>query len=206
MLSLNGSIWLLRGKKATCRDLWSWITYDWSVDNLFCKTLYHIANSARGQDEVNPVFWFATCAGMMGPPSFARDSPNWSNARKLTKFVTFGQCWHIHRKKINEPLGFIVLQTQLAFTIGSRNEQAILAPYQSEIFCYTMNPLMIKPREYNISWTSLHGQDYWILASFFFYPFTDRVFVSVHKNAKIKKKEKKRTRPTSSHFGPMLGQ
>ena len=57
----------------------------------------------------------------------------------------------IHRKKINDPLGFIVLQTQLAFSIGSRNKQAILDSYQSEIFCYTMNPLMIKPREYKLS-------------------------------------------------------
>ena len=47
-------------------------------------------------------------------------------------------------KKIKDPLGFIVLQTQLPFTIGSRNEQAILDSYQSEIFCHTMNPLMIK--------------------------------------------------------------
>ncbi|RMX37867.1 hypothetical protein pdam_00007087 [Pocillopora damicornis] len=55
------------------------------------------------------------------------------------------------KKKRNDPLGFIVLQTQLAFTIGSRNKQAILDSYQSEIFCYTMNPLMIKPREYKLS-------------------------------------------------------
>ena len=48
----------------------------------------------------------------------------------------------IHRKKINDPLGFIVLQTQLAFSIGSRNKQAILDSYQSEIFCYTMNLLL----------------------------------------------------------------
>ena len=164
---------LLRGKKATCRDLWSWngIIYDWSVDILLCKSLYHIASSARGQDEVNPVFWLATWAGMMGPPSPARDSPYWCHVRKLTKFVTFGQCRHIHRKKINDPLGFIVLQTQLAFTIGSRNKQAILDSYQSEIFFYTMNPLMIKPREYKLSWPSLFGQDDWILASFFFYLF-----------------------------------
>ena len=164
---------LLRGKKATCRDLWSWngIIYDWSVDILLRKSLYHIASSARGQDEVNPVFWLATWAGMMGPPSPARDSPYWCHVRKLTKFVTFGQCRHIHRKKINDPLGFIVLQTQLAFTIGSRNKQAILDSYQSEIFFYTMNPLMIKPREYKLSWPSLFGQDDWMLASFFFYLF-----------------------------------
>ena len=98
---VNGSIWLLSGKKATCRDLWSWngIIYDWSVDILLRKSLYHIASSARGQDEVNPVFWLATWAGMMGPPSPARDSPYWCHVRKLTKFVTFGQCRHIHRKK-----------------------------------------------------------------------------------------------------------
>ena len=48
---------------------------------------------------------------------------------------------------------------------------------------------MIKPKEHKLSWTSLHGQDYWILASFFFYLFTDREFVSVHKNAKKKKKK-----------------
>ena len=64
-------------------------------------------------------------------------SPKWASA--------------IRRKKINDPLGFIVLQTQLAFTIGSRNKQAILDSYQSEIFFYTMNPLMIKPREYKLS-------------------------------------------------------
>ena len=184
ILWLGGSIWLLRGKKATCRDPWPWngIIYDWSVEILLSKSLYHIANSARGQDEVNPVFWLATWAGIMGPPSPARDSPYWSHARKLTKFVTFGQC----RKKINDPLGFIVLQTQLAFTIGSRNKQAILDSYQSEIFFYTMNPLMIKPREYKLSWPSLFGQDDWILASFFFYFFLDREFVSVPKNAKKK--------------------
>ena len=42
----------------------------------------------------------------------------------LEKFVTFGQCRHIHRKKINDPPGFIVLQAQLAFTISSQNNQA----------------------------------------------------------------------------------
>ena len=70
-----------------------------------------------------------------------------------------------------------MLQAQLAFTIGSRNKQAILDSYQSEIFCYTMNPLMIKPREYKLSWPSLYGQDDWILASFFFFFFMDRDFV-----------------------------
>ena len=45
---------------------------------------------------------------------------------------------------------------------------------------------MIKPREYKLSWPSLYGQDYWILASFVFYFFMDRDFVSVHKNAKKK--------------------
>ena len=140
------------------------IRYDWSVDILLCKP---------GHD---------------GPTLARSDSPYWSHARKVTNFVTFGQCLHIHtHKKINDPPGFIVLQTQLAFTIGSRNEQAILDSYQSEIFCYTMNPLMIKPREYKLSWPSLYGQDYWILASFFFYFFMDRDFVSVHKNAKKKK-------------------
>ena len=92
-------------------------------------------------------------------------------------------------KKINDPPGFIVLQTQLAFTIGSRNKQAILDSYQSEIFCYTMNPLMIKPREYKLSWPSLFGQDDWILALFFFNFFMDRDEVLVHKDAKKKKKE-----------------
>ena len=57
----------------------------------------------------------------------------------------------MHRKKINDPHGFIVLQTQLAFTIGSRNEKAILDSYQSEIVCYTMNPLTIKLGEYKLS-------------------------------------------------------
>ena len=172
---------------------------DWSVDILLRKSLYHIANSARGQDEVNPVFWLATWAGMMGLPSPALDSPYWPHARKLTKFVTFGQCRHIHRKKINDPLGFIVLQTQLAFTIGSRNKQAILDSYQSEIFFYTMNPLMMKPREYKLSWPSLFGQDDWMLASFFFYLFTDRDFVSVHKNAKKKKKNSPNIQPFWPH-------
>ena len=148
---------------------------------------------------MNPVFWLATWAGMMGPPSSARDSPYWSHARKLTKFVTFGQCWHIHRKKNKRASWVYCAANTVGFHYRLSNEQAILDPYQSEIFCYTMNLLMIKPREYNISWTSLHGQDYWILASSFFYLFTDRVFVSVHKNAK-------KTRPTSSYFDLTLGQ
>ena len=46
---------------------------------------------------------------------------------------------------------------------------------------------MIKPREYELSGSSLYGQDYWMLASFFFYFFVDRDFVSVHKNATTKK-------------------
>ena len=52
-----------------------------------------------------------------------------------------------------------------------------------------MNPLMIKPREYKLSWPSLYGQDYWILASFFFYFFMDRDFISVHKKSEKKKKK-----------------
>ena len=61
---------------------------------------------------------------------------------------------------------------------------------------------MIKPREYKLSWPSLFGQDDWILALFFFNFFMDRDEVSVHKDAK----KKKRTRPISSHFDLMLGQ
>ena len=80
----------------------------WLVSRyLFCKSLYHIVNSARGQDDVNPVFWLATWAGMMGPPSHARDSAYWSHARKLTKFITFGRCWHAHRKKQTTLLGLL---------------------------------------------------------------------------------------------------
>ena len=133
-------------------------------------------------------------------PSPARDSPYWYRARKLTKFVTFRQCRHIHKKKINDPLGFIVLQKQLAFTVSSRNRQVILDSHQSEIFCYTMNPLMFKSREYKFSWPSLFGQDDWILASFFFYFFLDWEFVSVPKNVK------KKTRPICSHFDLTLVQ
>ena len=119
----------------------------------------------------------------------------------LTLFVTFGQCLHTHRKKINDPPEFIVLQTQLAFTIGSRNKQAILDSYQSEIFCYTMNPLMIKPREYKLSWPSLYGQDYWILASFF------STFLWTKTSSRsIKTQKKKGTRLISSHFDLTLGQ
>ena len=44
-------------------------------------------------------------------------SPKWASA--------------IHRKKINDPLGFIVLQTQLAFSIGSRNKHLILIKEKS---------------------------------------------------------------------------
>ena len=129
----------LAWKKATCRDLWSWngIRYD--------KSLYHIANSARGQDQVNPMFWLDTWADKISPPSPARDSPCWYRARKLTKFVTFRQCRHIHKKKINDPLGFIVLQKQLAFTVSSRNRQVILDSHESEIFCYTMHALISFP-------------------------------------------------------------
>ena len=60
-----------------------------------------------------------------------------------------------------------MLQKQLAFTLDSRNKQVILDSYQSEIFCYTMNPGYY-PR--------------------FFTFFSDRDFISVPKNAKKKKK------------------
>ena len=49
---------------------------------------------------------------------------------------------------------------------------------------------MIKPREYKLSWPSLFGQDDWILASFFFYFFLDRDFVSVPKNVKQQQQQK----------------
>ena len=189
---------LLRGKKATCRDLWSWngIIYDRSVDILLCKSLYHIASSARGQDEVNPVFWLGTWAGMMGPPSPARDSPYWCHVRKLTKFVTFGQCRHIHRKKINDPLGFIVLQTQLAFSIGSRNKQAILDSYQSEIFCHTINPLMTKPREYKTKLVQSRWLDISLVLFLLFYG--PRLRLSPQKRKK-KKKELGNVQPFWPH-------
>ena len=101
--------------------------------------------------------------------------------KKTYKVRNFWTMFAYTYKKINDPLGFIVLRTQLAFTMGSRNKQAIPDSYQSEIFRYTMNPLMIKPREYKLSWTSLYGQDYWISASLFFYFSMDRDFVSIHK-------------------------
>ena len=84
-----------------------------------------------------------------------------------------------------------MLQKQLAFTLGSRNKQVILDSYQSEIFHYTTNPLMFKSREHKLSWSSLFGQDDWILASFFSYFFFQ--------------KRKKKNRPISSHFDLMLG-
>ena len=66
---------------------------------------------------------------------------SWSG---LAKLVTFGQCWRrSHRKrqktvktkkKLNGPLGFIVLQAQLAVFLGSQNKQVILDSYKSEIF------------------------------------------------------------------------
>ena len=55
------------------------IRYDWSVDILLCKP---------GHD---------------GPTLARSDSPYWSHARKVTNFVTFGQCLHIHRKKNKRP-------------------------------------------------------------------------------------------------------
>ena len=84
-----------------------------------------------------------------------------------------------------------MLQTQLPFTIGSRNEQAILDSYQGEIFCYTMNPLMIKPGEYKLSWLSLFGQDDWILAPFFLHFFMDREVLRLSPQKRKKKKKKK---------------
>ena len=117
--------------------------------------------------------WSESCvligylSGHDGPTLACSGFPVLIPCKKTYKVRNFWTMFAYTYKKINDPLGFIVLQTQLAFTIGSRNKQAILDSYQSEIFCYTMNPLMIKPREYKLSWPSLYGQDYWILASFF---------------------------------------
>ena len=110
-------------------------------------------------------------SGHDGPTLACSGFPVLIPCKKTYKVRNFWTMFAYTCKKINDPLGFVVLQTQLAFTIGSRNKQAILDSYQSEIFCYTMNPLMIKPREYKLSWPSLFGQDDWILASFFFYLF-----------------------------------
>ena len=49
-----------------------------------------------------------------------------------------------------------------------------------------MNPLLIKLREYKLSRPSSFCQDGWILASFLFFVFMDRDFVSVYRNAKKK--------------------
>ena len=67
------------------------------------------------------------------------------------------------------------------------------------IFCYTVNPLMTKPREYKLSWPSLFGQDDWILALFFFNFFMDRDEVLVHKDAKKKKKNSADIQPFWPH-------
>ena len=39
-----------------------------------------------------------------------------------------------NKEKLNGPLGFIVLQAQLAVFLGSQNKQVILDSYKSEIF------------------------------------------------------------------------
>ena len=119
----------------------------WSVAILLCKSYHYIAGSARGQDEANPLLWLATYLARSGLIIFPvliprKKKRSWS---WLAKLVTFGQCWRRSRKKrqktvktkqkkLNDPLGFIVLQAQLAGFLGSQNKQVILDSYKSEIF------------------------------------------------------------------------
>ena len=104
------------------------------------------------------------------------------------------------QKKLNNPLGFIVLQKQLAFTLGSRNKQVILDSYQSEIFCYTMNPLTFKPREYKLSCIDQACS----VKMTGYQPRSFSTFFWTENSSQSLKTQKKKTRPTSSHLTSRL--
>lgn len=77
-------------------ELW-WVCngyeYCFATELSACTTLIYVAGSARGQDEVNPVFWLAHQAGRRSHLPRA-----WS---LLTKFVIFGQ-WRQGSRKVTE--------------------------------------------------------------------------------------------------------
>ena len=104
------------------------------------------------------------------------------------------------QKKLNDPLGFIVLQKQLAFTLGSRNKQVILDSYQSEIFCYTMNPLTFKPREYKLSCIDQACS----VKMTGYQPRSFSTFFCTKTSSQSLKTQKKKTRPISSHLTSRL--
>ena len=112
------------------------------------RGFYDLAGSARGQYEANAVFWLIPESA-----SLARLGKSaWSG---LTKFVTFGQCrrWkkaaeeNKKKENIEDTRGFIVVQTQMAFFLGSPNAKrklSFLILMNAKSVCHMISPLLIK--------------------------------------------------------------
>ena len=101
---------------------------------------FYIAGWARGQYEVNPVFWLATQANKMGiscpPRTLSQATKKCVGQTHKVRYF-----WKILLMKLQKAAeGSQVLQTQLAFIPSSWNKQAILDCYYSKIFCYIINP------------------------------------------------------------------
>ena len=112
------------------------------------RGFYDLAGSAHGQYEANAVFWLIPESA-----SLARLVKSaWSGQ---TKFVTFGQCrrWkkaaeeNKKKENIEDTRGFIVVQTQMAFFLGSPNAKrklSFLILMNAKSVCHMISPLLIK--------------------------------------------------------------
>ena len=104
------------------------------------SVFFYIAGWARGQYEVNPVFWLATQANKMGiscsPRTLSQATKKCVGQTHKVRYF-----WKILLMKLQKAAeGSQVLQTHLAFIPSSWNKQAILDCYYSKIFCYIINP------------------------------------------------------------------
>ena len=100
------------------------------------SVFFYIAGWARGQYEVNPVFWLATQVNKMGiscpPRTLSQATKKCVGQTHKVRYF-----WKILLMKLQKAAeGSQVLQTQLAFIPSSWNKQAILDCYYIKIFSY----------------------------------------------------------------------
>ena len=110
------------------------------------RGVYHIAGSARGQYEANPVFWFlsALISGKEKSAWSGQVRNFWTmSAMKSQKAAEDSQT----KENINDTRGFVLLQTQMAFFPGSRNTKrklSLLILIKAKSVGNMISPLLIK--------------------------------------------------------------
>ena len=112
------------------------------------RGVYHIAGSARGQYEANPVFWFLS-ALISGKEKKCVERTSkvrnfWTmSAMKSQKAAEDSQT----KENINDTRGFVLLQIQMGFFPGSRNTKrklSFLILIKAKSVGNMISPLLIK--------------------------------------------------------------